>query len=115
MSEPWKNAKILRDENNNPIPQIWDGENEQFVPYEGLVKLMGVSIERAFAVSPNDTDDLPHNTIAIYVGTDGDVKLDLATEGTVTFKNLMPGYVYYIRASKIYDTGTTATDIIGVY
>ena len=42
MAEDWENTKILRDQDNNPIPQIWDSEQKKFVPYEGQVKLTGI-------------------------------------------------------------------------
>ena len=44
MAEDWENTKILRDQDDNPIPQIWDSEQKKFVPYEGQVKLTGSTV-----------------------------------------------------------------------
>ncbi len=68
----------------------------------------------AYAVTPNDSADVSKATRAIYVGVAGDVKVDMADTGaTITFKNaegILP-----IRVERIYSTGTTATDIVGLY
>lgn len=34
---------ILKDASGNPIPQIWNPMTDQFEPYEGVVKIDGVS------------------------------------------------------------------------
>ena len=71
--------------------------------------------DTAFAITANDATDLAYSTRGLYVGVKGDVKVDLAKSGTITFKNLAAGVFHPIRAKKVYATGTTATDIIGVY
>lgn len=82
---------------------------------EQAVQLTGSSVEVASAVTPHDANDLANPTIAIYLGTDGDLKVDLVGGSTVTFKNLSGGVFHPIRATRVYNTGTTATDIVGVY
>ncbi len=37
MTEPWESEVILRDSNNDPIPQRWDAVNEKFVPDTGTI------------------------------------------------------------------------------
>lgn len=37
--------QILRDLDNNPIPQIWDSVLGDFVPYEGKVVVSGNELE----------------------------------------------------------------------
>lgn len=51
---------------------------------------------------------------AVYVGGAGDVKVDMPSATAVTFKNMQLGW-HPIRVSKIYKTGTTATDLVVVW
>ena len=69
----------------------------------------------AFAITPHDTNDLAIAPRGIYVGVSGDLKVDMLGTGTVTYVGLAEGVIHPIRASRVYSTGTTATDIIGVY
>jgi hypothetical protein len=71
--------------------------------------------KHAFAVAPADGADLAVVTRGLYVGTAGDVKVTTNGGDTVTFKNLAAGLIHPIRASRVFATGTTATDIVGVY
>jgi hypothetical protein len=73
------------------------------------------SIENAVAITPNDAADLANSTIAIYVGTEGDLKVILTGGTTVTIPALAAGVWHPIRAVRIFATGTTATDILGAY
>lgn len=72
-------------------------------------------IENAFAVSPNNSTDLTAVTRGVYVGVSGDLKVDTSQGDTVTFVALASGVIHPIRAKRIYATGTTATNIVGVY
>ena len=74
------------------------------------------SIDSFFAITPSNSVDLPNETIAIYLGTPGDLKIDAAETGAeITFKNLSNGVFHPIRAKRVYATGTSATEIIGGY
>ena len=78
--------------------------------------LYGSTVELAGAITPDDAVTLANTTIALYVGVDGDVKVDLVGGSVgVIFKGLIAGVFYPIKATKLYLTGTTATDIVGVY
>jgi len=64
----------------------------------------------AVQVTPSDTTDLAYVTRAIYVGTQGDVRL-LTHEGQdIIYKDLIGTKV--IRAARIFSTGTTAGSIV---
>jgi hypothetical protein len=78
-------------------------------------QLKGSLVEEAFEITPSDTADLTHETIAIYVGFDGDLKIDLVNGETITMYNLAAGAWHPIAAKKVYATGTTATYILGAY
>lgn len=68
----------------------------------------------AFDITPSDDADLEKTTRGLYVGVSGDVKVDMSDGETVTFVGLSAGVAHPICAKKIYDTGTSATDIIGL-
>lgn len=77
-----------------------------------------VSFEQGFknaaAVSPSNTVDLAHVS-RLYIGVAGDVKVDLVGGSTgITFKNhpvgYLPGFV-----TRVYSTGTAATEIIALW
>jgi hypothetical protein len=67
------------------------------------------------AITTNDSLDLANVTRGIYVGGTGDVKVNLAGSGTVTFSAVPVGTILPVRASRVYATGTTATLLIGLY
>ena len=72
-------------------------------------------LTNAAAIAPNDSEDISVTTRGIYLGMPGDVQVDLLDSGTVTLRNLVAGVVHPIRAKRVYATGTTATDIVGLY
>jgi hypothetical protein len=78
-------------------------------------QLTGSKVGNAFEIIPDDAIDLTHETIAIYVGFDGDLKVDLISGETITMYNLAAGAWHPIRATRVYATGTTATYILGAY
>lgn len=71
--------------------------------------------ENAFAVTPSDDTDLAEDTRGLYVGVSGDVKVDLVGGTTVTFVGLAAGVLHPLRVKRVYETGTDAEDIVGVY
>jgi hypothetical protein len=69
----------------------------------------------ALTITPNDSTDLIEiPTTGLYVGTGGDIKVDML-DGTTTFVGLKAGVVYPFEITRIYATGTTATDIVVIY
>ena len=72
-------------------------------------------------VPENVADVTPSNTVdetpagVLFIGTGGDVKVTAAQSGTVVFKNVASGSWLRVRAKRIYDTLTTAADIIKAY
>jgi hypothetical protein len=65
---------------------------------------------RAAQVTPDDANDLPFFSRALYIGTPGDVRVRTLEGDEVTYKNLVGTKV--LRVSRIFATGTTAADII---
>lgn len=69
----------------------------------------------AAAVTPNDAADLPRVPArGLYVGVSGDVKVDMQGGGTVVFKAVPVG-VLNVRVTRVYATGTAATNILALY
>ncbi len=69
---------------------------------------------RAEVVTPSDTVDLGYATRALYIGQTGNVRVLTASGDTVVFANLQGGVVYPFRVNRVFATGTTAADIIGL-
>ncbi len=73
------------------------------------------------AIATSDTDDLPNvptGGARVFVGTTGDVTVDLAVGGTVTFKNVASGAMLadgLALVKKVYTTGTTAADLVALW
>lgn len=67
-----------------------------------------------FDITPSDTEDLAVPARGLYVGTTGDVTVDMINGDTLTFVSLTGGIVHPIRVRRVYSTGTDATDIIGI-
>ena len=66
----------------------------------------------AFAVLPSDTAAVAARSI--YVGGAGDVAVTMQGGGTVTFKAVPAGAILPVRVSKVFMTGTTATNLVGL-
>jgi len=70
--------------------------------------------DTALAVTPSDGSDLSGEPYyAVYVGTGGDLKVDMADGGSaVTLSNVASGQLLPIMVERIYSTDTTASNII---
>jgi hypothetical protein len=71
--------------------------------------------DSAAVVTPSDTEDLDFASRALWVGTAGDLTVDLLESGTaVLFANITVGW-HPLRVTRVYDTGTDADDIVAVW
>lgn len=66
------------------------------------------------AITANDSTDLPEVYSGLYIGGAGNLKVDLLDGSTVTFTGLLVGTIYPFTVKRVYATGTTATNIIGL-
>jgi hypothetical protein len=71
--------------------------------------------KNAATVTPNDGADLPNASRALYIGSTGNIKVDMVGGQTVTFSGLPTGMMLPIRVTRVYSTGTTASSIIALY
>lgn len=69
----------------------------------------------AFAVAPNDGADIAFVSKRLFVGTTGNVKLTTVGGQTVTYNAVPSGTYLQVRASRVFATGTTASNIIAEY
>jgi hypothetical protein len=70
----------------------------------------------AAAVTPSNSDDLPNGMCrALYIGTGGDLSLDIGNSTAVIFAKVLQGTVLPVAAKRVRVTGTTATDIVALY
>jgi hypothetical protein len=73
----------------------------------------------AIAITTSDTTDATAPYRGIYVGGTGDVKirsggLNGATSDVV-FKAVPVGTILRVKAIRVFTTGTTATNLVGLY
>ncbi len=71
--------------------------------------------DSAIAITPNNTQNLEHPTRGIYVGVTGNLRVLTIDNYDITFVNIAAGIIHPIRVLRVYSTGTTATDIVGVW
>ena len=84
-------------------------------PFAHTIESVVAPASDCFAISPNDLEDLPKATKALYIGTGGDVVLR-PVSGTqdVTFRNLPDGSILDVRVRAIRASGTSAANLVGL-
>ena len=70
--------------------------------------------EHGATVVPGDAD-LGHVTRALYVGGGGDVRVRLQDGTELTLANMPTGTLIPIRVTRVLATGTSATQIVGLW
>ena len=70
---------------------------------------------KAVDVVPATLETLVIPGAVLYIGTGGNIKVDTVSGDTVTFKNVADGSVLAVQVKKVYNTGTSAEDIIALY
>jgi len=67
----------------------------------------------AIDIDSGNHGSLTHN--ALYVGTGGNVKVNMATGGTgITFSNVASGQILPIQITQVWQSGTTAEDMVAL-
>jgi hypothetical protein len=75
-----------------------------------------VSAHRAAAITPNNTLVYEQPTRGIYVGGAGNITAEMPDTGaSVLFVGLLAGVVYPFQVTRVYSTGTTATNLVALY
>lgn len=83
--------------------------------YQGRADGITAPVRHGFAIGAADGADLAAETRAIYVGGAGNLRLVLASGDEVTFTGLLAGTLLPVRATRVKATGTTATQLLGLY
>ena len=73
-----------------------------------------VSAYDAAAVAPSDSTVL-RPTRGIYVGTGGDIAVQMALGNTVTLVGVLGGSILPVQVVKVLSTGTTASNLIALF
>ena len=68
-----------------------------------------------FVITPSNTEDLEHATRGIYVGIAGNITLTTVNGKTGMLANVAAGSILPIQAIRVFVTGTSATNLVGVY
>jgi len=77
---------------------------------------MANSARHGFVIAPHDVNLLPKKTMSIYVGTTGNLKVRLVGDtADVTLNSIPAGTILNIQAIRVYTTGTTASNLVGLY
>jgi hypothetical protein len=83
--------------------------------FEHVADGLTAPAEETFAITPDDSADLPQITKALYIGEGGDITLRAARSDTDTvFRNLPTGAILDVRVSAVRAAGTTASDLVGL-
>ena len=83
--------------------------------FAGRAESIAAPAAHGFAITANDGADLPSETRAIYVGGAGSLAVVLVSGDAVTFAGLTAGTVLPVRAVRVKATGTSATQLVGLY
>lgn len=86
-------------------------------PPLGDYLVRGASVpDGAAAVTPSDTTLLNAGTVAIYVGTTGNVSVDMAGSGSAILFTAVPaGAIIPGRFLRVRSTSTTASTIVALF
>jgi hypothetical protein len=69
----------------------------------------------AAAVTPSDTVDFDQRPRALYVGSSGNITVNMADGQAVTFANVPAGMILPVRPKRVLATGTTASNIVALF
>jgi len=83
--------------------------------YTGRADAISAPAQRGFAITPSDVADLAAETRGLWVGASGDLVLVLASGDQVTLAGAVGGSVLPLRVARVKATGTTATQLVGLY
>jgi hypothetical protein len=68
----------------------------------------------AFTITPDDSANLASFVRSIYVGNSGHINVTTVSNTTLLFQNVPAGFILPVRAGKVSNTGTTATNLVGL-
>lgn len=87
-------------------------------PFGNVHDISSIPGNGGVALTKSDTDDLVHSSRGIYVGVAGDLTVNFANNiggGTGVLLKAVPVGYYPFRISRLWSTGTTATNVVALY
>lgn len=82
---------------------------------DGFYHVSSSPAGHASAVTPSDSTTFDPPARALYVGGAGTVKIDTPAGDAVSFVGLAAGTTLSVQATKVYATGTNATNIVRLW
>ena len=73
------------------------------------------SARRLVAIVPHDVNDLAYVTKGLLIGTGGNISVLAVDDITPVLIKVSDGQTLPIRAKRVLVTGTTATNIVGLF
>ena len=70
---------------------------------------------RAFDITPSDETEWVNAAVTVFVGGSGDVVVEPWDGGNTLTFNLDAGSLVPVSVRRVLETGTTATDLKGIY
>lgn len=68
----------------------------------------------AQAITPSDTVNLS-TAMVIWVGGAGNIKVTTAQGTAITFTGVLAGSILPVQVLRVWSTGTTATNMVGIF
>ena len=69
----------------------------------------------AFNITPSDSANVTHTTRGIFCGGAGNLSVIMANGENAFFTGLLAGVVYPFCVTRVYSSGTSATNLVGLY
>ena len=83
--------------------------------FKNATKGIESPFEAAFNIAPDDTNDLPHASRGVYVGSSGNMNVVLVGMNTpVLFRNMVGGQFYPFRIKQVLASDTSASDLVAL-
>lgn len=83
--------------------------------FQKQVNTLDSILTDGFVITPSDTTEFTQPTRVLYIGNTGDITVVMISGTTLSFTNVTSGQILPFRVSKVMATGTTATNIIGMF
>jgi len=76
---------------------------------------MSTTASHGTPITPSDTADLEYTTRAVWVGAAGSLRVTTYGGDDITLKAVPAGTLMPVGASKVWATGTSAADLVGLW
>lgn len=80
-----------------------------------LAQLAPASSANGFAITPSDSNQLANVTREVYVGVTGDLTVIFSGDSSAVLMKAVPVGRYPWSLKQVKSTGTTASQIVGLY